>query len=139
MLTTCALAGLALGAWWLVTWPDRTVSDYMELVDLDVKYRSTVAMAFREQMLPVANVKRTDLICWPRRLTDVLRGRRMYLLPACVAFDDNGEMTKSISYVYIAERGKVERTFTRFLLRGFPLPDGASFESASAAARAELD
>jgi hypothetical protein len=146
LLIGTVLAVLGAGAWWwAVIWPDHTMHAYLNAMDMAVDYRKIVSISARERnrhLCPIANLEPSDIITEPLRLSDALRGRRFYRLPICVAFDDSGNVSDNICYMFTVERGSIQHhggTVPMERFRRWRLPAGASRELALAAAAAERD
>jgi hypothetical protein len=91
MLTASVLAVLGAGAWWWVTWPERTAGHFIALVnaeDLDVARRLLTKETLRLEhtLRPLAREENHRGEAWileplPRSLWDIVIGRQEFRKP----------------------------------------------------------
>jgi hypothetical protein len=106
LMTVSALATLAAGAWWWVTWPERTASQFCELVH-DLRFDDASRMC-STNLIPVLDSCARNPDGWDvhadmhstRILRDVLLGRHRTDLFV-------GTSDRAVTLLLAAERGKI--------------------------------
>jgi hypothetical protein len=94
LLTVTVLVPLGAGAWWWVTWPERTVTRYVDWVSTDRLAEATEMLYSLDAPLALFNEPsdlRRPLDSKQRTLVDTVLGRQFFVSPR--------------RWVYLVERG----------------------------------
>jgi hypothetical protein len=100
MLTTCAIAILAVAGWWWVTWPERTAHEFVRrLTTQDESWTDLVQPSVRPLWPTLLNMFApkdiNDVEPQPRSTADIILGRRAY------------RMAGEFGWVFTVERGVI--------------------------------
>jgi hypothetical protein len=106
MLTASALALLGAGAWWWVTWPERTAVAFVHLM-CDERFEEARSIAHIEESFfrPMLGWNAARIVRVPRSVPDVILGRQQFKLPVNYILTKDG--SSEISNLFIAERGAI--------------------------------